>query len=52
MENYFFDLRDSTGLLQTVITPKQEKAYKIAEGLTSEDCIKIKGELKTDLKVI
>ncbi len=42
----FFDLRDSTGLLQTVITPKQEKAYKIAEGLTSEDCIKIKGELK------
>lgn len=42
----FFDLRDSTGLLQIVITPKQEKAYKIAEGLTSEDCIKIKGELK------
>ncbi len=42
----FFDLRDSTGLLQVVATPRQEKAYKIAEGLTSEDCIKIKGELK------
>ena len=42
----FFDLRDSTGLLQVVATPKQEKAYKIAESLTSEDCIKIVGELK------
>ena len=42
----FFDLRDSTGLLQIVATPKQEKAYKIAESLTSEDCIKIVGELK------
>src|SRR3990172_8248478 len=42
----FFDLRDSTGLLQVVATPKQEKAYKVAESLTSEDCIKIVGELK------
>ncbi len=42
----FFDLRDSTGLLQVVATPKQEKAYNIAEGLTSEDCIRVTGELK------
>ncbi len=43
----FFDLRDSTGLIQTVVTPKQEKAYEIAGSLTSEDCIKVFGELKT-----
>lgn len=42
----FFDLRDSTGLVQTVVTPKQEKAYNLASGLTSEDCIRVKGELK------
>lgn len=42
----FFDLRDYTGLLQTVVTPKQEEAYKIASSLTSEDCIRVKGELK------
>lgn len=42
----FFDLRDATGLLQTVITPKQESAYRVASILTSEDCLRVKGELK------
>ncbi len=42
----FFDLRDSTGLLQVVSTPKNENSYKIAETLTSEDVVKVKGVLK------
>lgn len=43
----FFDLRDSTGLLQVVVIPKNEEAYKIASSLTSEDVVLVKGELKT-----
>ena len=42
----FFDLRDSTGLLQVVSTPKNEESYKIASSLTSEDVIKVSGSLK------
>ncbi len=42
----FFDLRDSTGLLQVVATPKAERAYKMASKLTSEDVIRVRGGLK------
>lgn len=42
----FFDLRDNTGLLQVVSVPKNEKAYEVASSLNSEDCIRVKGELK------
>src|SRR3990167_6399296 len=42
----FLDLRDSTGLLQIVATPKSEDSYKIASNVTSEDVVRVKGELK------
>lgn len=42
----FFDLRDNTGLLQVVSTPKNEKSYKVASELSSEDVIMVKGSLK------
>ena len=31
----FIDLRDKSGILQTVITPKQESAYEIAKKIRS-----------------
>jgi aspartyl-tRNA synthetase len=39
----FFDLRDASGLVQVVATPKEEEAYKIAEKLGSEDVISVIG---------
>jgi len=39
----FFDLRDASGLVQVVATPKEEKAYEVAEKLGSEDVISING---------
>ncbi len=42
----FFDLRDSTGLLQVVATPKNEESYNIASSLTSEDVVRVRGGLK------
>lgn len=42
----FFDLRDSTGLLQIVATPKNEAAYNLASQLTNEDVIKVVGILQ------
>lgn len=42
----FFDLRDSSGLLQTVATPKNEAAYNVATKLTSEDVVRVKGRLQ------
>jgi aspartyl-tRNA synthetase len=42
----FFDLRDSTGLLQVVATPKNTESYETASNLTSEDVVRVKGELK------
>ncbi len=39
----FFDLRDSSGLVQVVATPKQEEAYKAASGLSSEDVVSVDG---------
>ena len=43
----FFDLRDSTGLLQVVSTPKNDDSYKIATSLSSEDVVRVKGQLKS-----
>jgi aspartyl-tRNA synthetase len=43
----FFDLRDSTGILQVVATPKSEESYKSANELTSEDVVRVKGIIKT-----
>lgn len=42
----FFDLRDSSGLLQVVATPKEENSYKIASQLSVEDVVKIRGIVK------
>jgi len=39
----FFDLRDSSGQVQVVVTPKQEEAYKIASNLSSEDVVSVEG---------
>ncbi|HSX57796.1 MAG TPA: aspartate--tRNA ligase [Candidatus Saccharimonadales bacterium] len=41
----FFDLRDSSGLLQVVITPKNEEVYTLANTLTTEDVIKVSGKV-------
>ena len=43
----FLDLRDSSGLVQVVSTPKQELAYKVAEKLGSEDVVKIIGQVNS-----
>lgn len=42
----FFDLRDSTGLLQVVAVPKSGKSYEVASSLSSEDVVRVKGELR------
>lgn len=42
----FFDIRDSTGLLQVVSTPKNEDSYKVASNLSSEDVVRVQGQLK------
>src|SRR3990167_8671673 len=39
----FLDLRDSSGIIQVVATPKNEKAYKVASKLGSEDVINVLG---------
>src|SRR3990172_3864659 len=39
----FLDLRDSSGIIQGVATPKNEKAYKVASKLGSEDVINVLG---------
>ncbi len=41
----FFDLRDSTGLLQVVAIPKNQEVYETANSLTSEDVVKISGKI-------
>ena len=42
----FIDLRDVTGLLQVVFTPKNETLYKAAEELRPEWVVKISGTIK------
>jgi len=42
----FIDLRDISGLLQVVFTPKEEKTYKIANTLRPEWVIYVEGKVK------
>jgi aspartyl-tRNA synthetase len=42
----FIDVRDETGKVQVVITPKAEKVYEQAEILRSEWVIQLEGEVK------
>src|SRR3990172_12204886 len=42
----FFDLRDASGLVQTVATPKEEAAYKVANSLGAEDVVEVVGLVK------
>lgn len=39
----FFDLRDASGVVQIVATPKKDKAYSIASKLGSEDVVSVSG---------
>jgi len=41
----FLDLRDASGLVQVVATPKNEEAYKVANNLSSEDVIHVTGKV-------
>ena len=41
----FLDIRDSSGIIQVVATPKNEEAYKVASGLTGEDVVHISGKV-------
>ena len=41
----FLDVRDSSGIVQVVATPKAEKAYKIANELTGEDVVHVVGKV-------
>jgi len=41
----FIDLRDRSGVLQTVFTPENEAVYKVAETLRPEWVIEIEGEV-------
>ncbi|MEX0621903.1 MAG: aspartate--tRNA ligase [Candidatus Woykebacteria bacterium] len=43
----FLDLRDATGAVQVVATPKQQEAYKTATTLGSEDVVKIVGKVNS-----
>ncbi len=42
----FIDLRDHTGIVQLVITPDTEKAFKVAETLRDEFVISARGEVR------
>ncbi len=42
----FVDLRDREGLVQVVIAPEQQEAFKIAESLRSEFVIQVKGKVR------
>ncbi len=41
----FLDIRDSSGVVQVVSTPKAEKAYKVANKLSSEDVVHVVGKV-------
>jgi aspartyl-tRNA synthetase len=42
----FIDLRDRSGLVQTVVTPDCSEAFKIAQKLRSEYVIEVKGQVR------
>ncbi len=42
----FIDLRDRSGIVQLVFTPKDEKIYKLADQLRSEWVIEIEGDVQ------
>lgn len=42
----FIDLRDHTGVIQLVMTPEQNDAFKIAEGLRDEFVIRAEGKVR------
>ncbi|MDP2671734.1 MAG: aspartate--tRNA ligase [bacterium] len=42
----FLDLRDASGLIQSVATPKEEQAYETANSLGAEDVVEVVGEVK------
>ncbi len=42
----FIDLRDISGILQIVFTPKNEKTYQLAQDLRPEWVISVEGEIK------
>ncbi len=42
----FIDLRDHTGVIQLVMTPEQNEAFKIAEGLRDEFVIRAEGKVR------
>jgi len=42
----FIDLRDKMGLLQVVVEPEQEQAFKIAEKIRSEYVVEIEGSVR------
>lgn len=42
----FLDLRDATGLVQMVASPKNEEAHKVADSLRPEWVIRVKGLIK------
>lgn len=41
----FLDIRDASGLVQVVVTPKSEKAYKVANSLSGEDVVHVSGKV-------
>ncbi len=43
----FFDLRDASGFVQVVATPKADVAYKVATKLGAEDVVKVVGTVGT-----
>ena len=42
----FFDLRDKSGILQVVVTPRQKEAHKIAGDIRAEWIVEIEGEIQ------
>ena len=42
----FIDLRDRSGILQVVFTPKNEKLYELAQKLRTEWVILVEGEIQ------
>ncbi|MGJ8662572.1 MAG: aspartate--tRNA ligase [Marinicella sp.] len=42
----FIDLRDHTGLVQVVVEPDNQAAFKIADGARYEYCLRVKGTVR------